>query len=57
MCFTGVDSFIPVPKSRYLSGRVVREGAFSKEVGVLSEQVLARAAGAAGAKDAEQCPS
>ena len=55
--FTGVDSFIPASESRYLPGRAVWEGASDEEVGTLPEQVFAWAAGTAGAKDAEWCPS
>ena len=55
--FAGVDSFVSTSESRYLPGRAVREGASDEEVGALPEQVLARAAGAAGAEDAERHPS
>ena len=54
LCFAGVDLFIPASESRYLPGRAVWEGASDEEVGALPEQVLARAAGAASAEDAER---
>ena len=54
--FTGVDLSLPAPLTRYLPGRVVWEGASDEAVGALPEQVVARAIGIAGAKDARQRP-
>ena len=54
LCFAGVDPPLPAPLSWYLPGWAIRESAPNEEVGTFSEQVLARAAGAEGAEDAER---
>ena len=48
-----MDLFIPAPITRYLPGRVVREGASDEAVGAVREQIITRAPGAAGEEDAE----
>ena len=57
ICFASVDPLVLASESRYFFGRAVQEGASDEEVGALPEQVFAWAAGTAGAKDAERCPS
>ena len=57
ICFAGVDLLVPASFPRFLSVRAVREGTFDEEASTLPEQVVARAAGAAGAEHDRWCLS